>query len=70
MSSLCPGQDNRNLKVELYKCPNCGAEEEIFLVADGPQQVDNYTWWYLVGPFDESRHGWAVANFLRVVQNP
>lgn len=47
-----------------------GAEEEIFLVVDGPQQVDNYTWWYLVGPFDETRHGWAVSNFMRVVQNP
>lgn len=26
----CPGQDFRNLRVELYKCPNCGAEVEIF----------------------------------------
>jgi len=47
-----------------------GGEDEVFLVRDGPLQVDNYTWWYLLGPFDESRHGWAVANFLRVVQNP
>jgi hypothetical protein len=47
-----------------------GGEDEVFLVQDGPQQVDSYTWWYLLGPFDESRHGWAVANFLRVVQNP
>jgi len=47
-----------------------GGEDEVFLVRDGPQQADGFTWWYLVGPFDESRHGWAVANFLRVVQNP
>lgn len=47
-----------------------GAEEEIFLVIDGPQPADNYTWWYLEGPFDETRHGWAVSNFLRVIQNP
>ncbi len=47
-----------------------GLEDEVFLVQDGPQQADSYTWWYLVGPFDESRRGWAVANFLRVVQNP
>ncbi len=47
-----------------------GAEEEIFLVLDGPQQVDSYSWWYLEGPLDASRHGWAVSNFLRVVQNP
>lgn len=30
MNSRCPGQDSRNLRVELYKCPNCGAEVEIF----------------------------------------
>jgi len=30
MSSQCPGQDMRNLRVELYKCPNCGAGVEIF----------------------------------------
>ena len=30
MYSRCPGQDNRNLRVKLYKCPNCGAEVEIF----------------------------------------
>lgn len=26
----CPGQDDRNLRVELHKCPNCGADVEIF----------------------------------------
>jgi len=26
----CPGQDTRNLRVELIKCPNCGYEVEIF----------------------------------------
>jgi ribosomal protein S27E len=30
MSLRCPGQDFRWLRVELYKCPNCGTEEEIF----------------------------------------
>jgi len=30
MYSKCPGQDFRNLRVQLYKCPNCGAEVEIF----------------------------------------
>jgi DNA-directed RNA polymerase subunit RPC12/RpoP len=28
--SKCPGQDLRKLRVELYKCQNCGAEVEIF----------------------------------------
>ncbi|MFH1638863.1 MAG: phosphohydrolase [Chloroflexota bacterium] len=26
----CPGQDNRNLRVELHKCPSCGYDVEIF----------------------------------------
>ena len=30
MTSNCPGQDMRKLRVELYKCPNCGGEVEIF----------------------------------------
>jgi hypothetical protein len=47
-----------------------GAEDEIFLVSDGPQLADNYTWWYLEGPFDDTRFGWGVSNYLRVVQNP
>jgi hypothetical protein len=47
-----------------------GAEAEVFQVSDGPREIDGYTWWYLVGPYDESRRGWAVANYLSVVQNP
>ncbi len=30
MTSRCPGQDMRNLRVSLVKCPGCGAEVEIF----------------------------------------
>ncbi len=26
----CPGQNSRNLRVELHKCPSCEAEVEIF----------------------------------------
>ncbi len=26
----CPGQDMRNLRVELVKCPQCGKDVEIF----------------------------------------
>ena len=47
-----------------------GSEAEIFIVKDGPRDADGYTWWYLVGPFDETRAGWAVANYLVVVQGP
>jgi DNA-directed RNA polymerase subunit RPC12/RpoP len=26
----CPGSDSRNLRVELHKCPKCGADVELF----------------------------------------
>jgi predicted Zn-ribbon and HTH transcriptional regulator len=26
----CPGQDDRNLKAEIVRCPDCGYEVEIF----------------------------------------
>ena len=47
-----------------------GAEAEVFRVEEGPQDADGYVWWYLVGPYDPARRGWAVANYLEVVQNP
>jgi len=47
-----------------------GSEAEVFRVDDGPREIDGYTWWYLVGPFDENRRGWAVSNFIKFVQNP
>lgn len=30
MISKCPGQDDRNLKAESIKCPQCGYAAEIF----------------------------------------
>jgi hypothetical protein len=45
-------------------------ESEVFQVRDGPQEANGYTWWYLVAPYDESRSGWAAANFLLVVPPP
>lgn len=47
-----------------------GAEAEVFVVEQGPQEADGYVWWYLVGPYDAERRGWAVANYLQVVQKP
>jgi hypothetical protein len=47
-----------------------GGESEVFLVRDGPQTADGYTWWYLVAPYDETRAGWAAADFLAVVPSP
>jgi hypothetical protein len=47
-----------------------GYDEEVFLVSDGPQEADGYTWWYLTAPYDQSRAGWAAANFLAYIPAP
>lgn len=47
-----------------------GLEGELFRVADGPVDADDYTWWYVVGSYDESRQGWAAADFLVLVPEP
>jgi hypothetical protein len=45
-------------------------DAEVFRIEDGPVEMDNYTWWSLVGPFDEKRRGWGVDNYLELIQNP
>ena len=47
-----------------------GEEAEIFRVTDGPQQADGYTWWHIVAPYDETRSGWAAADYLVGVATP
>lgn len=44
-----------------------GREAEVFLVKDGPKEGSGYTWYYLEAPYDTTRTGWAVANFLQIV---
>jgi hypothetical protein len=39
-------------------------EAEAFRVSDGPRQADGRTWWYLTAPYDQSRSGWAVGDYL------
>jgi hypothetical protein len=45
-------------------------ESEVFVITDGPRDADGYTWWFVVAPYDKSVQGWAVSNYLTVVQNP
>jgi hypothetical protein len=47
-----------------------GLENEVFRVIDGPVEGDGYVWWYLENPYEGSKSGWAVANYLRSVEAP
>jgi len=45
-------------------------DSEVFVVQDGPREVDGYVWWYLTAPYDETRVGWAAADFLTYIPEP
>jgi hypothetical protein len=45
-------------------------DSEVFFVQDGPREVDGYVWWHLAAPYDETRIGWAAADFLTYVPAP
>jgi len=47
-----------------------GYDSEVFIVQDGPRTADGYIWWYLVAPYDETRAGWAAADFLSYIPGP
>jgi hypothetical protein len=69
------GTEGQGLRIRISAGLNAetvfrGEESEVFVVKDGPQTADGYTWWYLVAPYDETRAGWSVADFLTVVPSP
>jgi len=43
------------------------AEDEVFVIVDGPQDVDSLEWWRVEDPEDSDRYGWAARNYLEVV---
>jgi hypothetical protein len=45
-------------------------DSEMFIVRDGPVELDGYTWWFLTAPYDERRAGWAAAPFLEYIPPP
>ena len=39
-------------------------ESEVFVVIGGPEENDGILWWELTTPYDETRSGWASADYL------
>ena len=69
------GTEGQGLRIR--KEPGLGGEfqflaydSEVFVVQDGPREVDGYVWWYLTAPYDETRVGWAAADFLTYIPEP
>jgi len=47
-----------------------GYDSEVYQVVDGPAEADGHTWWKLTAPYDINRTGWAVQDYLTVIQSP
>jgi hypothetical protein len=45
-------------------------EREVLQVQAGPTEASGFVWWYLVDPATNTKYGWAVQNYLQVVQGP
>jgi hypothetical protein len=43
-------------------------ESEVFIVIGGPVEKDSIIWWQLTTPYDESRNGWASADYLTMIE--
>ncbi len=56
-----PGTDSETIFV--------ANESEVFLVIGGPQYANDLVWWQLTTPYDESRQGWAAADYLVPLEN-
>lgn len=44
-------------------------ESEVFIVIGGPQYADDLVWWELTTPYDDTRQGWAAADYLVPLEN-
>ena len=70
---VATGVDALNLRAEpgLSTAPlSLAFASEVFLVTNGPEQTDGYTWWYLTASYDTSRAGWAAQDFLTAIPSP
>jgi len=47
-----------------------GYDSEVYRVVAGPVEADGHTWWKLTAPYDVTRTGWAVKDYLTFIQSP
>jgi len=47
-----------------------GLDSELFKVVDGPVENEGFVWWKVEAPYDSSRTGWCVQDYLSIVISP
>jgi hypothetical protein len=47
-----------------------GLDNEVFRIIEGPVEADGFSWWRLEAPYDASRNGWSVQDYLQIVTSP
>ncbi|MPM61970.1 hypothetical protein SDC9_108834 [bioreactor metagenome] len=66
------GTEGAGLKIRVSAGTNSdvnfiASDAEAFQVLDGPVLKDDLVWWSLVTPYDQTRVGWAAANYLTLI---
>jgi hypothetical protein len=64
-----------NVGLRIHKSAGVGSdvvfianESMAFQVIGGPVEKDDIVWWQLTTPYDDTRQGWAAADFLTLIQ--
>lgn len=53
-----------------YARADVAAEDEVFIVVEGPQTIAGSPWWRIRDPENEERFWWAIGNYLEPVEHP
>ncbi len=53
-----------------YTRMDIAAEDEVFIVTEGPRMASGAPWWRIRDVDNEEREWWAVANYLEPVEEP
>lgn len=53
-----------------YTRMDIAAEDEVFIVVEGPKTAGGDPWWRIRDPDDEDRTWWAIGNYLQPVAHP
>lgn len=53
-----------------YTRMDVAAEDEVFVVVEGPRTAAGSPWWRIRDPDDEERTWWAVGNYLQRIEHP